>query len=270
MPLNEYIGGHHEKTIASYLKAAEYCVKTFTSHRCPQCWLIRNHCFCSKLFARHSFYENEGLIFNNVKVTIYYHFKEVGRSANTAHILPLLLPRYCDTLLFGDVVAEEAFFSKIRSELNAGVNTTCFLYPTADAPFISDWMLSARARRSVDTDSEGYTAAAAVANDTDRKIANIVILDGTYSQAARCKHTRMVHCIHGDLMYDHHVSTQAAEAHREAVGASPGASGEAAAGGGRVSVRGGRNHAHPVCRENMFVPGRLCMYVCMYVCMYAS
>jgi hypothetical protein len=40
---------------------------------------------------------------NDVTVTIYYHFQEIGRSPNTMHLMPLLAPSLCKSLIFGDV-----------------------------------------------------------------------------------------------------------------------------------------------------------------------
>jgi hypothetical protein len=44
---------------------------------------------------------------NDVTVTIYYHFQEIGRSPNTMHLMPLLAPSLCKSLIFGDVEVRE-------------------------------------------------------------------------------------------------------------------------------------------------------------------
>eukprot|EP01041_Mallomonas_annulata_P006294 gene6294-12739_t len=170
---NNYIGGHHEKTLESYNTAINIWENAVNDQsRCQFCWLRSINCFCEQLKERQRFYSENSLSLNAIQLTIYYHFKEIGRSANTAHILPLLIPKECNTFLFGDLNSEKKFYDNLIDEIITGRQNTCFLYPTPDAPYISDWIQSRP--------------------NCDDPI-NLIILDGTYSQAIRqVKHIQKV------------------------------------------------------------------------------
>lgn len=63
---------------------------------------------------------------NNISVRIsacmYYHYSEIGRSANTAHVLEAILERRaeevmpveCSSLIFGDSLAEAAIVDQMK------------------------------------------------------------------------------------------------------------------------------------------------------------
>jgi len=95
-----------------------------------------------------------------MRFKIYYHFQEVGRSANTAHLAPILLPNICDSIIYGDDERENTFLDSLwRSETDAD---SCVLYPAEGALNVSQWLQNSPSR-----------------------IKSIVVIDGTYSQASR-------------------------------------------------------------------------------------
>jgi DTW domain-containing protein YfiP len=56
-----------------------------SGNRCSKCWLRMRECFCYKLTQfREEIYGNKA---QNIRICIYYHFQEIGRSANTAHVV---------------------------------------------------------------------------------------------------------------------------------------------------------------------------------------
>ena len=75
---------HHELTDLAYRFHIEKWSESISTNRCPDCWLRKYECFC------YSIKENIDLSPPIGKVIIYYHFKELGRSCNTAHLLPLI------------------------------------------------------------------------------------------------------------------------------------------------------------------------------------
>lgn len=177
---------HHELALKTYCAATSDWEKASSSeNRCGKCWLRAYNCFCSYFNTRQK--ENEHIC--GVRVVIYYHFSELGRSANTMHLFPALYPSNCETVIFGDVHGESNLIKMIideqLQERNGGsaVRTrTCILYPTTDSILLPEWVsrhVPSRANiGSVRQDAHSI-------EECEDTIINLVVLDGTYSQAAR-------------------------------------------------------------------------------------
>ena len=72
---------------------------------------------------------------------MYYHYQELGRSANTAHLFEAVCPRSnYETLIFGDTLGEIGLVQDIIKESKEGRPVTCVLYPSNDAILLSDWI----------------------------------------------------------------------------------------------------------------------------------
>lgn len=132
-----------------------------TKHRCGRCWLKTPQCYCSALAERSIKYP----MTNRSNVILYYHFKEIGRSANTGHILPILAPSWCSTVTFAEQKGDHDLIDMIKREQDEGVANTCILYPERGAPTLTEWLAS-RPPGSAER-------------------VNIVALDGTYPQAVQ-------------------------------------------------------------------------------------
>mmetsp|Transcript_6540 Transcript_6540/g.10684 ORF Transcript_6540/g.10684 Transcript_6540/m.10684 type:complete len:460 (+) Transcript_6540:64-1443(+) len=190
---SEILSHHHEKLMEAYHIHVDKWQRQISpvkqgesrEHgRCPTCWLRTYDCYCtlnrSKLESRRDFYEREFSTNGGVMVTIYYHFQEIGRSPNTMHLMPLLAPNLCKTLLFGDVKAESVLLNTIIEESRSGRRFTSILYPTTDSMLLPDFVSAAR--RSPNNTKDGSSIDDG--NQYDKPI-NLVVLDGTYSQARR-------------------------------------------------------------------------------------
>ena len=106
---------------------------------------------------------------NKIEVIIYYHYSEMGRSPNTAHILPIIAPDLVSkTLIFGDSEDELDFFNNIIQEHQRNIGRTCILYPSYNAIPINQWYQSTRSSSS----------------NLDLPL-QVVLLDGTYSHSTK-------------------------------------------------------------------------------------
>lgn len=155
---------------------------TITSRprRCAVCWLRSYNCFCDEYIkARSELYENVVSQDNFAedstttpsnrsvfRVCMYYHFAELGRSANTAHLFQALCPSITEPVVLGDFSAETALIDDIEREAQTGELETCVLYPSKDAVSLKEWLQS-RPRQG-----------------QGRGI-RVVALDGTYPNATR-------------------------------------------------------------------------------------
>lgn len=141
-----------------------------TNERCSKCWLRHYDCYCTSLDARKQYYAEQQRIgqgMQHVITCMYYHYQEIGRSANTAHLLEAICPaEQFEVVIFGDVEAEQKLVREMYDEAMTGEPVTCVLYPSRDAVLLSDWI----AQRP--------------ASCRDRPI-RLVALDGTYAQASR-------------------------------------------------------------------------------------
>jgi DTW domain-containing protein YfiP len=90
---------------------------------------------------RRKHYEDEGSQrISKVKVCMYYHYQEIGRSANTAHLFGALCPSATESIIFGDVAKEQQLVREIKREYDEGEPITCILYPDRSAVLLSEWI----------------------------------------------------------------------------------------------------------------------------------
>mmetsp|Transcript_14554 Transcript_14554/g.21927 ORF Transcript_14554/g.21927 Transcript_14554/m.21927 type:complete len:414 (+) Transcript_14554:38-1279(+) len=192
------ISRHHDLTLRAYYRSMYEWERSVEgrSSRCRECWLRPQDCFCGPLRTRRDLYrtlqrERKGEdVPVTVTVTVYYHYQEVGRSANTLHILPVLCPETCETLVFGDVKGEEALVQRIADEQDQERVRTCVLYPSEDSVSLAEWMETNALSPLTQTEGERPHKR----SSSDMSI-NMVVLDGTYSHARRqMKHLRQCLC----------------------------------------------------------------------------
>jgi DTW domain-containing protein YfiP len=130
---------HHELTLKTYrLSTTEYAASVANGSRCGSCWLRHYDCFCSYLLSRQQFYQH--ILPPSLRVTIYYHPKELMRSANTIHILSTLCPAISNTIVFGDVINESNLIEMILDEQDQNSRHTCILYPSPDSVLLPLWL----------------------------------------------------------------------------------------------------------------------------------
>lgn len=179
---------HHETALKAYNAAMEWWQEEQNiGRRCGKCWLRTYDCFCpevAKIKVQLSTFQEKMAI----RMCIYYHHLEIGRSANTAHLyeaiysnsLPDNVKSSCETILFGDTDKETKLIDDINEEQESNCVQTCILYPTNDAVSLNEWLES----RS---------------DDAKLKPVRIVVLDGTYPQADRqWRHlSRALKLVHG-------------------------------------------------------------------------
>ncbi len=149
--------------------------------RCERCWTRKFQCYCSVLQESKDkkSASREDL---NVDFVIYLSLKELGRTANTAHILKELIPENCTRLLYTDEVNEQKLIAEIASEIRLGVKRTSILYPSNDASSIQDWQHPPSTESAV-LSSETVEKSSKKALPSPRP--RLVALDGTYKEAAR-------------------------------------------------------------------------------------
>lgn len=178
--LNDRFLYHHEKEIvASALVLSKWDKDILSGLRCGKCWLRYYDCYCNYISQRKVSLD---LICNSkllVHIFIYYHYKEIGRSANTAHLLELLIPHSKITrLIYGyDLEKEKAMIEMIIDESKSFNIKTCILYPTKTSELLSKWITANNIRKfeaNSSCDNNNY--------DNNTTI-NIIALDGTYGQA---------------------------------------------------------------------------------------
>ena len=180
--LNDNLFYHHEKEItASSLIISEWDKDILSGLRCSSCWLRSYDCYCGYISQRRL--SLESLCKDNIHVHIfmYYHYKEIGRSANTAHLLELLLPNSKITrIIYGsDLQKEKAMIELLLTENKCHNVKTCILYPTKSSELLSNWIKIS----NIDKFKNSYNDKDYENNyENDSKI-NIIALDGTYGQA---------------------------------------------------------------------------------------
>lgn len=182
---------HHEKEIVSYVLKTEAWKERLASNvrnikRCPLCWLRLYECYCKlgspTLYSDFLFCSVKEKQFK-VEVVIYYHYSELGRSPNTAHLLSLICPQLVvETLIFGDVTSESLFIKQLQKEKDLGIERTVVLYPSDEAMFIQDW-LHQHAQKSTHRSDKSIDSKAEDEDGVD--CIRLVLLDGTYSQAVK-------------------------------------------------------------------------------------
>ena len=166
---------HHPTTRISYKAKIEWWQNEINGNeRCSKCWLRNssecNICYCSQIDEM-AFNIPQSTSITPINMCIYYHYQEIGRSANTAHIFESLSSSHLNRsqsfssrLMFGDIEKELELIQKLNNEQDTNTLETCILYPSTDSIPISQW-----------------------ANNRPNKTSpiNIITLDGTYPQASR-------------------------------------------------------------------------------------
>ena len=167
---------HHPTTRISYKAKIEWWQNEVDSNeRCSKCWLRNssecNICFCSQIDEMAMNIPQSTSVHTPINTCIYYHYQEIGRSANTAHMFEALSSStfnpsqsFSSRLMFGDIEKELELIQKLNDEQYTNTLETCILYPSTDSVPISQWV-----------------------NGRPNKTSpiNIITLDGTYPQASR-------------------------------------------------------------------------------------
>ena len=170
--------------------------KNYTEHasthcRCSTCWLKRHQCYCSFGSFRRDYYATKlETEYSNCEIIIYYHYQEIGRSANTAHVFQMLCPSITSTLLYGDVEAEGKLFREMKEESESGAGLrTCVLYPGTNAVRLDTWIAQQeKLNRRMDGPIQAEAGQQAVSGTgcsgrfSNHSKYRIIALDGTYSQ----------------------------------------------------------------------------------------
>ena len=156
---------HHPNTQESFIGHMNWWKQETVANRCKKCWLRRFDCYCSTLNEKSNSYRESLLPFSQkVRILMYYHYLEIGRSANTAHVFDELCPDISEQLLFGDSDKEIELFQQLRIEYENNESRTCILYPTTTSLSLSDWISQ---------------------QPLNNKPIRLITLDGTYAQAHR-------------------------------------------------------------------------------------
>lgn len=166
--LGKFDPDHHVTTRVSAAGKMEWWNTQTTAEvdgRCPVCWIRTTDCFCKTILQKRL--ELEPLKSDReFKILMYYHYMEIGRSANTAHLFDALCPDLSEKLIFCDLEGERKLINDIRHEYENSQPVTCVLYPSEDAILLSDWL----AQRPPECKD---------------KPVRLVALDGTYPMARR-------------------------------------------------------------------------------------
>jgi hypothetical protein len=197
---NNPLSVHHELTLKPAREILEEWrnIVLQEARRCPFCWLRFYNCYCNYLKTKAAQYQimisqhssplsSLPISVPSITVTIYYHYHEIGRSANTMHILEILCPSLCQNLILGDIDQETKLLQRIiqsQDEERLG-NTSrkiAVLYPSTDSIIIPVWL-----QPHFPTDPSVSSEAR---EETKRTIATtqtieLIVLDGTYGQATR-------------------------------------------------------------------------------------
>lgn len=157
-------------------------VHSSNHNRCGTCWLRHHQCYCKTANVRRDYYQPKlDTEYSNCEIIMYYHYMEIGRSANTAHFFQMLCPSITSTLMFGDVENETKLFDAMKAEAESGEGLrTCILYPGTTAVLMHDWIAEQeeKDRRASATRSSSRFWA----HNPQRKY-RLIALDGTYGQA---------------------------------------------------------------------------------------
>ena len=180
LQLNDKLLFHHEKEIlASALIVSKWDKDISSGLRCGKCWLRFYDCYCNYISQRKVTLDltlNSKLL---VHIFIYYHYKEIGRSANTAHLLELFIPNSKITrIIYGyDIQKEKAMIEMIIDESKNLNVKTCILYPTKTSELLSKWITVNNISKFDASNNRNNNSC-----DNNATI-NIIALDGTYGQA---------------------------------------------------------------------------------------
>jgi DTW domain-containing protein YfiP len=161
------IDHHHLNRDSCAKKIAWWKEEIATGKRCGVCWLRPYDCFCGDISSirrdMNACIENDDIL-AKVRVGLYYHYQELGRSANTAHLLEVVAPSICENLVFGDSANELKFMKEIVEEYKSDDVHTCIMYPHSSALSLNEWLDYKYSHKSP---------------------VRLIVLDGTYGQASR-------------------------------------------------------------------------------------
>lgn len=143
---------HHSQSQESYnMKMEWWNSQTVSKYRCPTCWLRQYECFCTEIkdMANElsSFSDENCSLQIKIKICMYYHYQEIGRSANTAHLYEAiccntnkLMFNECEVIVFGDSAKEVNLINEISDEIDMNQIRTCVLYPGPSSKLIHKWI----------------------------------------------------------------------------------------------------------------------------------
>jgi len=151
-----------------------------TGHRCPRCWLRSYECYCQELRGKLQGKGMSEVAIEKADVCIYYHFLEVGRSANTGHLMQQLAPSATSSIVFANAPEEDQLVEEIVREYQQGDVRTCIMYPSTDAVLLSEWMAN-----RTNNSSNRSSSSSCSSSSTTKRPARLVALDGTYKTAVR-------------------------------------------------------------------------------------
>lgn len=191
---------HHWTDIYSYKQKVEWwdaataCTDWHEEGRCSRCWLRNYDCYCSINIEPDVYIHSKSpttatATCSPVRICMYYHFSELGRSANTAHFLNMILPASIpiDTIVYGDEEKERVLLAEMAEEAASGIINTVVLYPSNDAIELPTWihnrllLIASASKNNKDNDSNSSIDS----NSNAMKSIRIVALEGTYPQAER-------------------------------------------------------------------------------------
>ena len=100
--------GHHEMNRRSLdAKLKWWRGEIARGFRCSICWLRHYECYCPQFEVRKQYYAATECL-QHVSVVMYYHYQELGRSANTAHVMQAVCPSsHFQVVIYGDTTAEQ-------------------------------------------------------------------------------------------------------------------------------------------------------------------
>jgi len=162
-----------------------------TSSRCPHCWHNSNSCICCDL-PKLSHLERLMLTMEDhndgyrVKFLIVMHSKEYLSAGNSAKLILSLLPNHSELFLFGKRGEMDRLLSittDTETDWNDGTGSSCstrtmILWPDKNARSVHEFCQDAIGGKSISSTAT-----------TTSRILQVIVLDGTYSQARNMLHS---------------------------------------------------------------------------------
>lgn len=171
----------YEASIICRNRWKEACADTSIQGRCPVCWLRRHDCYCTAIDSRRDTY-TDGV--HKCELILYYSYKELGRSPNTAHVLHTFLPYCTSTIVLGEVDKEKDMIHSIIEEYRVNKRRTVILWPNKHAMLLSEWKAMIDENRE-DTDDGRNEDTCMADTDTGTFKYRLIALEGTYKDATR-------------------------------------------------------------------------------------
>mmetsp|Transcript_19658 Transcript_19658/g.26932 ORF Transcript_19658/g.26932 Transcript_19658/m.26932 type:complete len:340 (+) Transcript_19658:280-1299(+) len=183
-------------------------MENVNGRRCKTCWLRSHDCYCEhvKQFKNLCNWEikkdqliktqNTIGISLEIDVCIYYHFMEIGRSANTAHLLEAIcaskkedsFPIHCNSAIFGNSKEEEILLDQMRpiddlhgKRSTEDITVACVMFPSKESITLStyiDNLMDNLSNQSSNNPSEDHKI-------NSKVTLRLVMLDGTYPCSRR-------------------------------------------------------------------------------------